>query len=427
MENRGPLRTVHGPTPTPDMPDQPSANKPDLEPVVRRLLAYCQQREWAGHDPYDALNSRLFEALPFLNSRLPRLVLTQFMKRSPVNLRSLALVPKTQNAKAMALFLSSLLRLPDTIAENRDDLIRYMIERLASLRSPGTDYSCWGYSFPWQGRSILVPAGAPNLVCTTFVAEALLDAHEQRHDEKCVSMAVSAAEYILNELYWSDGTKAGFSYPMPGLRGETHNANLLASALFCRVYKLTRQEKFVGPALGVARQAAGKQRPDGSWYYGEAASQQWIDNFHTGYNLGALRSIGASLGGPEFEDSVRRGFEFYREHFFRDDAAPKYFHDRDYPIDVHCVAQSILTLLEFQDLNAGNLQMVQAVFEWAMKHMWDERGFFYYRVLRLGTIRTSYMRWSQAWMLLALTTLLRKTEATRREEGTASRALVNAQ
>jgi len=41
-----------------------------------------------------------------------------------------------------------------------------------------------------------------------------------------------------------------------------------------------------------------------------------------------------------------------------------------------------------------------------MKHMWDERGFFYYRVLRLCTIRTSYMRWSQAWMLLALSTLL---------------------
>ena len=38
--------------------------------------------------------------------------------------------------------------------------------------------------------------------------------------------------------------------------------------------------------------------------------------------------------------------------------------------------------------------------------MWDERGFFYYRVLRFGTIRTSYMRWSQAWMLLALATLL---------------------
>ena len=41
-----------------------------------------------------------------------------------------------------------------------------------------------------------------------------------------------------------------------------------------------------------------------------------------------------------------------------------------------------------------------------MKHMWDERGFFYYRVLRMGTIRISYMRWSQAWMLEALSTML---------------------
>ena len=46
----------------------------------------------------------------------------------------------------------------------------------------------------------------------------------------------------------------------------------------------------------------------------------------------------------------------------------------------------------------------ETVLDWAMKHMWDERGFFYYRVLRFGTIRTSYMRWSQAWMLLALAT-----------------------
>jgi hypothetical protein len=41
-----------------------------------------------------------------------------------------------------------------------------------------------------------------------------------------------------------------------------------------------------------------------------------------------------------------------------------------------------------------------------MAHMWDRRGFFYYRVLRLVTVRTSYMRWSQAWMLLALATLI---------------------
>jgi hypothetical protein len=378
----------------------------DVESAVRKLLSYCRHNDWAGHDPYDALNSSLFKAVPLLDTRIPRLVLTQILKRSPINVRRLALIPKTQNPKAIALFLSSLLKLSDTIASDREELIGHMIERLISLRSPGIAYWAWGYSFSWQGRSILVPAGAPNLVCTTFVAGALLDAYEQKADQRCFSMAASAAEYILNELYWTDDAKAGFSYPMPGLRGETHNANLLAAALFCRVYKHTGEKKFLGPALRVARQAVGKQRPDGAWFYGEHPSQRWIDNFHTGYNLEALHSIGQSLKTSEFDSSVRRGFEFYRTHFFRADSAPKYFHDRAYPLDIHCVAQSILTLLEFRSLVPGNVQHAISIFEWAMKNMWDERGFFYYRVLRFCTIRTSYMRWSQAWMLRALSTLL---------------------
>jgi len=150
----------------------------------------------------------------------------------------------------------------------------------------------------------------------------------------------------------------------------------------------------------------GKQQPDGSWFYGEHSSQRWIDNFHTGYNLGALRSIGRNLGTDEFDASIRSGFKFYRANFFREDAAPKYFHDRVYPLDIHCVAQSIITLLAFKDLDSTNVELVRSVFRWTITNMWDERGFFYYRVLRLCTIRTSYMRWSQAWMLLALSRLL---------------------
>jgi hypothetical protein len=44
-----------------------------------------------------------------------------------------------------------------------------------------------------------------------------------------------------------------------------------------------------------------------------------------------------------------------------------------------------------------------------MANLWDERGFFYYRRLRFFTIRTSYMRWTQAWMFLALATILEST------------------
>ena len=372
--------------------------------ATQELFAYCRANRWAGHDPYDALNSRILSALPFLDSRLPRLVLTQALKRSPMNIRRLALIPPTQNPKAIALFLAALLKMERGGFPQRD-LVGFMIERLAALRSPDAPYWCWGYSFPWQTRTAVVPRWTPNLVCTSFVSSALLDTYERHRDSRCLNMAISAAEYILHELYWTAGRSAGFSYPLRSERVHIHNANFLGAALLCRVYRLTGEARFLEPALRVARYSATQQHDDGSWDYGEGSNQRWIDNFHTGYNLCALQSIGRDLETTEFASCVARGFDFYRAHFFREDGAARYFHNRTYPIDVHCVAQSIITLLAFRDLDGGNVSLAHSVFRWAMDHLWDERGFFYYRVLRFGTIRTSYMRWSQAWMLLALSAL----------------------
>jgi hypothetical protein len=377
----------------------------DPEETVLKLLAYCRANDWAGYDPYDALNSHLF-SLPFLNTKIPRLVLTQAMKRSPINLRFLMLVPKTQNPKALALFLVSLLKLSklDLVTENEQ--VRILIDRIIALRSPNIRYWCWGYSFPWQTRTILVPRNAPNLVCTTFVAMALLDAYEQLGNASFLEMALSAGDYLVKELYYTDshGT-ASFSYPMPGFPTKVHNANLLAAALLSRLYHHTGDERLIGPALHVSRYSVGRQKNDGAWYYGELPNQNWIDNFHTGYNLNALRTIQRNSGVSEFEPHLRSGFEFYRKHFFRKDGAVRYYHNRTYPIDIHCIAQSLLTLLAFQDLYPSNIELARSTYNWAMEHMWDKAGFFYYRMLRVIPIRTSYMRWSQAWMLLALATL----------------------
>ena len=378
-----------------------------LQAKILKLLVYCRANDWAGYDPYDALNSRMFAALPFFNARLLRLILTQALKRSPIDVRRLLAIPKTQNPKAMALFLSAFVKLSRIGVAEAGELGELMVEQLIALRSQGIPYWCWGYSFPWQTRTIVVPRGAPNLVCTTFVGNALLDAYEQRQDTRCLSMAVSAAEYVLKELYWTGSdSAAGFSYPLPDLRNQVPNANFLGAALLCRVYKHTSKQKFLGPALKVARCAAAMQHPDGSWDYGEAPSQRWIDNFHTGYNLCALQSIGRDAETTEFESRLQRGLDFYRGHFFREDGAPRYFHNRTYPVDIHCAAQSIITLLSLKDLDPANVSLARSVLQWAMNHMWDQRGFFYYRVLRFCTIRISYMRWAQAWMLLAMSTLL---------------------
>lgn len=405
------------------------AVKSSVEPIEigKKLLAYCASQQWAGYDPYDALNSKFVESIPLLQKRLPSLALTQLLKRSPINIRGPLLIPKRQNPKGLALFLSSLARNPELAGDRAEEMMDSLLEQLFALRSSDTPYWCWGYSFPWRGRNMIVKRFEPNLVCTDFAATAILDLYEVRRDPELLKRAVSAAEFILNELYWTgEGNVAGFAYPLASIRNQVHNANLLAAALLCRVYAVTGDRKFLEPALRAARYSASMQREDGSWPYGEASTQAWIDNFHTGYNLCALRAIGQFLKTDEFDQHIAKGLAFYRDHFFCSDGAPKYFHNRTYPIDIHCVAQSIITLVEFSDWNDEYRRLATRVYEWAAEHMWDERGFFYYRVLPFGRIKTPYMRWSEAWMVRALAELTRaaKTSENRAEQ---AKEMVNAQ
>src|ERR1700716_2779326 len=117
-------------------PNNSAATHDDVEAVLLHLLAYCRKNNWAGYDPYDALNSRALDILPFLNSWLSRLVLTQALKRSAINMRVVLGVPKKRNAKAIALFLSAFLKLSKTRIPDRQSLIQEMINDLVDLRSP---------------------------------------------------------------------------------------------------------------------------------------------------------------------------------------------------------------------------------------------------------------------------------------------------
>jgi hypothetical protein len=388
------------------MSDYSALDLGTIKSIACKLLDYCRENEWSGYDPYDALNSRIFKALPFINFKIACLALTQFMKRCPINFRPLLLVPKTPNPKGIALFLSSLVKLSRIGLVDGDTPVRSMADKLLSLRSPGEQCSTWGYNFDWQTRVSLVPKGSPNIICSTFAANALLDAYEKSQNDQWLGAAVSTADFILKKLFWREGDSiACFDYTPLG-HSVIHNANLLGASFLCRVGQLTGERKFLEPALDVARFSVSKQHTDGAWDYGEAPTQRWIDNFHTGFNLVALRHIHDYTGTMGFNLAIRRGFDFYRAHFFREDAAPRYYHDATYPIDIHSVAQSLITLTEFRDFAEDNANLAQSVFDWAIKNMWDNRGFFYFQKHARFTVRTSFMRWSQAWMLLAMAMLL---------------------
>ena len=70
--------------------------------VYDELFAYCETENFAGYDPFDGLNSRIFQASPLKYFSLMRLAWLQMVKRSAKDLRPALKVEKGVNAKGIA-------------------------------------------------------------------------------------------------------------------------------------------------------------------------------------------------------------------------------------------------------------------------------------------------------------------------------------
>lgn len=380
-----------------------------IEQVFEDLFEWCRRRDFAGHDPFDALNSRLFQATPFKHSRTARLIWTQAMKRSPVNLRPLAFVPVQRNAKGIALFalaaLANYRRLKTAEAELA---ARGLLDQLLEMRIPGYSGAAWGYNFDWQSRNFFATQGTPMIVPTAFAARALIEAHQTFADDNYLKQARSSCDFILCDLKRTVEFDAEvcFSYS-PLDKTRIFNASLLAGETLAAVGALTGETELSDLAVCAARYVVRAQRDDGSWGYGAEPGQQWVDNFHTAYVLLSLSRISKSGGGPvELDRSLRRGLEFWRERLFLADGWPKYYDDHPYPADAHAGATAIVTLLELQDLDREARPLAERITGWAIHNLRDGQGFFYYQRRRFYTVRTPYMRWTQGWMLYSLARLL---------------------
>jgi hypothetical protein len=382
-----------------------------IERAFDELFQWCRARGFAGDDPFDALNSRVFQATPLARFETPRLVWTQLVKRSPVNLRRLTLVPPQKNAKGTALFalaaLANYRRLKTTEAESE---ARDLLDELVSLQISGYSGAAWGYNFDWQSRHFFAPRGTPMIVPTAFAARALLQAAETFRDEQYLKTARNSCEFILQDLRRTVETEAElcFSYS-PIDQTRVFNASLLAAETLASVGAVTDENEFCDFATRAARYVVKKQRDDGAWVYGAAANQQWIDNFHTAYVLQSLARIMKSCAVADtrvFTGALERGYNFWHERFFLADGWPKYYDDALYPGDTHTAAAAIVTLLELRQLDNGALSLAEKIAAWLLNNMRDSRGFFFYQRKRFHTVRAPYMRWSQAWTAYALARLL---------------------
>lgn len=372
------------------------------------LKNYCEQEAFKGYDPYDGLNSKLFRAIPAVSkNRYARLLWIQTFKRSPVNLRAITGVKKEYNPKALGLFLSGYCNLYQTKPDQKYlDKIYFFAARLLELQNTQWSGACWGYNFDWQARAFFQPKNTPTVVASVFIASAFLDAYEITKDEALLKTARSTCNFILKDLNRTADAKGNFAFSYSPLdTSVVFNASLLGSRLLARVYSFTKENELIDEAKKSVEFCCSFQKPEGSWSYGTLPFHQWIDNFHTGYNLECIADYMKYSGDELYKNNVAKGFEYYINTFFTEEGIAKYYNNAVYPVDIHAPAQMIITLAKLDKFKAYK-NVADKVMEWTIKNMQSPQGYFYYQVNKYFSSKISYMRWAQAWMFYALSTYI---------------------
>jgi hypothetical protein len=376
--------------------------------LARQLSHWAADRAWRGTDPYEGLNASRPIVAPLKRTPLGRRLLIQAVKRSPLDLRPVLGIQPEPNAASVAWVVSAYARNGFLFHDDAQELLTDALRCLDGLRLGGGEEPCWGYPFDVQTRVFFYSRRQPNTIATAFAGHALLDAHASLGDPRLLEKARGAGRFFLRRVPQTDAGEGAYFGYLPEDRSPIHNSNLLAAALLARLAALGPSDEDFGAAAAAAvRYSTARQRADGSWPYGERPNLAWVDNFHTGYVLDALRACAdAGVAEAEAEAAWGRGVEYYRRALFLPDGTPRYYSTRVFPVDAQSVAQGIQTLSIAARHDRSYADQAWRVFGFALRRMLGDDGLPIFQRRRIWSNRAPHFRWVVAPMLLALTHLL---------------------
>ena len=105
------------------------------------------------------------------------------------------------------------------------------------------------------------------------------------------------------------------------------------------------------------------------------------------------------------KESIRKGGEYYLR-FFNEDGLSYWRYPNFWPVDIHNQAQGIITTGKLSLIWPEYFETHDKILNITISKMQSQRGFFYRRLYPRFKDKIQYMRWSQAWMLLALSNSL---------------------
>jgi hypothetical protein len=364
-----------------------------------RLEAWGSSRDWLGSDPYDGLNATRL-VTPLKRNPFGRRVLTQVVKRTPVDLRPLLGIRPGPSAAASAHLASAYAAQSVLPVAEAEEKLADMIDRLLAQRLPGFQEACWGYPFDVQTRVFFYPRGAPNTIATAFAGLALLDAYERTGRAELLEEAKATCAFFVRHVPQTESAAGAYFGYLVGDRTPIHNANMLVAALLARVGQVTDSSDLRRRAEAALAHTVAGQRQDGSWPYGELPHLEWVDNFHTAYVLMCIE-LCRRAGAIPPRETLERGLGYYRTALFLGDGTPKYYPASVYPIDAQCAAEAI-RLFSL----VGRRDDALRTFDFAMRKLRRRDGSFIFQRQRLWKNSQPHVRWFEAPFLAALSALI---------------------
>ena len=382
----------------------------DIKEIIKQSILkvekWVEDHDYKGYEPFDGLSSFLYP-LTFRNLFAER-ILQQAIRQSPINLRVLLGVKPQESTKGRGYMAWGYLNMFKLTGDQRykDKAISFL-EWLLRNKSPGYKKHSWGNHFEYSSRGGRIPKFEPTIVWSSLIGQVFLDAYEILKEKKYLEIANSICKWILDLSREQTDSGICLSY-VAYEQSSIHNSNMLGAAMLARTAQYTGDAISLKVAQEAMKYSCSRQLTDGAWYYGHAHKYHWIDNFHTGYDLDALKCYIENSNSNEFKENLDIGFSYFKNNFFEESGRPKYYHNRAYPIDIQCASQAIDTLTNFAEKDEESLDLAIKVANWTIDNMQDKTGYFYYRILPWKKVRIPMIHWGQATMYKALTFLLSK-------------------
>jgi len=390
----------------------------NIKESIKRLIKWVNTYGYSGWDPYDWGSSPLASKLPYTFN----FILSQVNLYSPFNFRPLLGIKKGISNKELALFAQAyLLNYVIEKDENYKDRSFELLSELYKRRIEWGEGVSWAsYYFTFVRKGHVLSPNNPDIIATAEALKAYTLAYHLFKDESFKEISLRIIEEIKRNfiVVIDEDKKYVKYYPQESEKIVFNVSGLVLSSFAYFIQYIENDEGIKKIGTQIAKLLMDFQKKQGFWpysYYLNEKKYKIQNDYHQGFIIVGLADFYPYYSGDKenIKKCIERGVYFYKNYQFSS-AGWSYYRPPKlkYPIDIHNQAQGIITFSKLYKLFKNPLYVDFAIkiARWTIKNMQSHEGYFYTHRWPFMVNKIPYVRWGQAWMMLALANLLEAME-----------------